>query len=38
MNLLKQFSRILLVSLLGEILKALLPLPIPEEGERRGFR
>lgn len=29
MNLLKQFSRILLVSLLGEILKALLPLPIP---------
>ena len=29
MNLLKQFSRILLVSLLGEILKAVLPLPIP---------
>ena len=29
MNLLKQFSRILLVSLLGEILKTLLPLPIP---------
>lgn len=29
MNFLKQFSRILLVSLLGEILKALLPLPIP---------
>lgn len=29
MQLLKQFTRILLVSLLGEILKLVLPLPIP---------